>query len=184
MLVSMTKPRGMRPTIRRLEAIGRFSAIPSELTIEQVIGDCSVPATGADPPLPELTETYQVVDAVEAVDPDTGLVSDRVAQALPHTAEGALSVSDLADLMNQPVRSVRHGLAELAGRVCRMGAGHRTDPYRFFITANPNLRGLGETEQKKGGQLMAFRANDRAPPEDSLSGVHENAGAENSGATK
>ena len=182
-LVSMTRPKGMRPSVRRLDAIGRFEAIPPHLTIERVIWDCSIPATGSDPVLPESNETYQVVDSGEATDPDSAPASTRVAKVLPNTPEGALSVSELAEAMGESPRSVRHGLDQLANQTCRLGSGKRTDPYRFFITATPDLKGLHEWNKQKGGTAMAIRGTDRAPPDTRKRVVHDDAGDETPGAT-
>ena len=137
-LVSMSRAKGTRPTVRQLDAIGRFSAIPPRLLIEQVIADCSIPATGTDPPLPELIETYQVVQGSTVVDPANARAADQIARALPATRDEAQSVSDLAKATELPDRSVRHGLDQLVSRVVRVGTGRRGDPYRFFIPATPD----------------------------------------------
>ena len=89
MLVSMSKPKGSRPSVRQLQAIGRFEAIPSELLIERVIDDCSTLPSHTNPPLPELIKTYRMVDANDVGDPETATVPDRVAQALPRNADTA-----------------------------------------------------------------------------------------------
>ena len=65
-LVSMTRPRGTRPSVRRLEAIGRFETIPSDMLIERVIVDCSTPPLHTDPPLPELIEGSCLAERVLA----------------------------------------------------------------------------------------------------------------------
>ena len=193
-LVTMSRPRGARPTVRRLEAIGRFEAIPPVLTVERLTVDGYIPATTTDPPLPEsntsspvLIEHYIVTSRAEAADPEAASVSDRVAQTLPHTALEALTVSALAASMNIPERSVRYGLTHLGGQVARRGEGTRSDPYRFFVTANPDLKGLHECNQfhtdTKGGDTMASMAGERGPPRQSDRAVHESAGVESPGTT-
>ena len=132
-----------------------------------------------------LIETYRVVDATEATDPEAASVSDRVARALPRTADDALTVSALAEALDATERTARHGLDQLASRVRRLGTGRRGDPYRFFIPAYPDLKGMEEWNKpesdQKGGQPMAIRADERGPPLAGLGGVQTNAGAGNPG---
>ncbi len=166
MLIRMTHPRGGRPAVRQLDAIGRFSAIPAKTLIEQ-LEDCGNAATPGDQWPPDLIETYQIVDASQADAPDALSASARVAQALPHTQEDAVSVSNLASQMDLSDRSIRHGLEQLEGRVQRIGAGTRGDPHQFFIPATPDLQGLHEWNKQKGGTPMATGTNERGPPESS-----------------
>ena len=179
-LVCMTKPRGSRPSVRRLEAIGRFEAIPSELLIERVSDGLFHSSTPTDPPLPEsIIETYRVIDADEAADPEAATVSDRVVQALPRTADEAMTVSVLAKVLDATERTARHGLDQLADRVKRLGTGKRGDPHKFFIPALRDLYGVDEWNKPettgKEDTHMASRSNDRAPPTHDR--VHDNAGA-------
>ncbi|HJN19182.1 MAG TPA: bifunctional DNA primase/polymerase [Armatimonadota bacterium] len=170
-LISMSKPKGARPTVRRLEAIGRFEAIPSVLTVERVSGLGSVPNTtdpkGTEPRTDLLVEDYRLVSGADAADPEAASVTDRVAQALPRNSLEAKTVSEMAELMGIPERSVRHGLDDLGSQLRRRGAGTRWDPLKFYIPATPDLKELSGTEPKnntKGGEAMAIRANQRGPP--------------------
>jgi len=181
-LVSMSQPQGARPTVRRLEAIGRFEAIPPVLTVERVTVLGSVPAA-ADPPLPEskttLIEDYRVVSDAAAADPDAASVADRVARALPRSTAEAKTVSEIAQSMKISVRSVRHGLDDLGSQAGRRGAGTRWDPLKFYIPATPDLTELSGTEPKtssKGDTHMATRANERGPPVQVALAVHETTG--------
>ena len=182
-LVSMSQPKGARATVRYLEAVGRFEAIPPVLTVERVTVSGSVPATAPDPPLPEsettLIEDYRVVSDADAADPAVASVADRVAQALPRNALEAKTVAEMAHSMGIAERSVRHGLDELGSHVERRGAGTRRDPLKFFIPATPDLTELGGTEPNnatKGGEAMAFLTNQRGPPRPAHTAVHEKAG--------
>lgn len=187
MLISMSKPKGARPTVRRLEAIGRFEAIPPMLTVERVTVLGSVPVA-ADPPLQEskttLIEDYSVVSDADAADPDAVSVADRVARALPRNSFEAKTAGELAESMEISVRSVRHGLDELGSQVARRGAGTRWHPLKCFIPVTPNLKELSGTEAKddtKGGETrLAIQADERGPPERADTAVHEKAGAEES----
>ena len=143
-LIRISKARGDRPSVRRLEAIGRFEAIPQMLTVERVTVDCSTPAPPTDPPLPEskscpeLIETYQIVsDPAAAADPAAATVADLVARALPRSAFEAKTAAELATALEIPERSVRHGLDALASQVGRRGAGTRGDPLKFFYSGKP-----------------------------------------------
>ena len=185
-LVGLTKPKGAGPTVRRLEAIGRFEAIPPALTVERVLVDCSTQAPPTDPPLPEsnsapeLIESYRIVsNSATAADPNAGSVSGRVARALPESPFEAKTASELAESMEIPVRSVRHGLDELGSQVGRRGTGTRGDPLKFFIPANPDLKGLPEwnnpDNDTKGGTHMAIQASERGPPAPDTT-VHDETG--------
>ena len=186
-LVSMSKPKGARPTVRRLEAIGRFEAIPPVLTVERMLGSGSAPLAADPPPPPlktHLLEDYRVVAHADAADPDAASVADRVARALPRTAFEAKTATDIAACMGLSVRSVRHGLTQLGSQVERRGAGTRWDPHKFFVTATPDLTELSGTDAKsttKGGtDMLAIQADERGPPERDDTAVHEKAGAEES----
>ena len=81
MLIRMTRPRGARRSIRQLDAIGRFAAIPAVTLIEQFEHSGNA-ATPGDQALPELIETYRIVHADAVNTPDTTSVAARVVQAL------------------------------------------------------------------------------------------------------
>ena len=183
-LISMTKPKGARLTVRRLEAIGRFDAIPPVLTVERVSVLGSVPVAAADPPLPEsktnLIEDYRVVADADAADPEAASITDRVARALPQSPFEAKTAAELAESMEISVRSVRHGLDELGSQVERRGAGTRGHPLKFFIPATLNLKELSGTEPKnatKGGtDMLAIQADERGPPAQANTAVHDETG--------
>ena len=158
-LISISKARGDRPTVRRLEAIGRFDAIPPVLTVERVTVLGSVPHT-ADPPVTEpksdhLIESYQVVSDAAATDPEMASVADRVAKALPRTPFEAQTVADMAASMGIPERSVRYGLKQLGDRAGQRGAGTRWDPHLFYMAATPDLTELSVMESRFLAQMYA-----------------------------
>ena len=141
-LVSLTKPKGTRPSVRRLEAVGRFDAVPPVLTVERLQEDCFIRASTADPPLPEYSETYVVVDRAEAADPESARLADRLVRALPTDGDEAVTIAALAERLVVPDRSIRHALDQLGDRVRRIGAGTRGAALKFFIPANPDHKGL------------------------------------------
>ena len=186
-LISISRARGTRPTVRRLEAIGRFEAIPPILTVERVTMLGCLPQTtdpnGTEPKTDLLIEDYRLVSGADAADPEAASVADRVARALPRSAFEAKTVTEMAESMRISTRSVRYGLDELGGQVGRRGAGTRWDPLKFYIPATPDLKELSGTEPKnttKGGTTMlAIQADERGPPKRATT-VHENAGTRES----
>ena len=183
-LMSISRARGDRPTVRRLEAIGRFEAIPSVLTVERVTTmSGSVPNTrdlnGTEPKTTLLVEDYRIVSATDAADPHAASVADRVTKALSRNPAEAKTVSEMAESMGISERSVRYGLDELGDQVGRCGAGTRWDPLKFYIPVVPDLKELSGTEPKnntKGGETMlAIQADERGPPVRATT-IQQNAG--------
>ena len=185
-LVSISKPMGARPTVRRFEAIGRFEAIPPVLTVERVtvLGSSSAPTdlTALEPKTcPAVIESYQIVsDPADAADPETASVAERVAQALPRTPVEAVTVCALAESVKLSERNIRYGLTQLGSHVARRGAGTRWDPFKFYVTAVPDLKeltALKPTNNTKGGTTMlAIQADERGPPVRAEPAVHEETG--------
>ena len=149
--------------MRRLEAIGRFAAVPPLLTVERVY--CHNP-TGTDG---LLLESFTPVTAdSEAVEPDQLRAAERVLAALPDAEDNALTVPTLRTKLGMPDSTIRHALRTLEDRVRGIGAGTRSDPKRFMTTKSnrtttPQHSGLGCCDHALPDTL-SWQTNERAPP--------------------
>lgn len=107
-IVGLSHPREGRPTVRVLEAIGRFNHIPERRVIERVLVDG--------------IEHYAIVS-----DDDTGGTTETPAQrvfaALPWTADEALSRATLARLLDCNEKTVGRALDALGDRVATVPGG-------------------------------------------------------------
>ena len=125
-LLSISRPKKSGPTVRRLEALGRFDAIPPVLTVERVthaIGKSSPPYGSA---LPHLLESYRIADA-----PVTSSIAERLDDILPRTTSEAMTADTLASQLSVSSRAVRDALGQ-GNQVRRVGAGKNGDPRRYF----------------------------------------------------
>ena len=164
-IVRIDTVKGARPTVRRLEAIGRFAAIPPVLTVERVSYN---PATPGDPLLLSSFETYEVVTATGTVDPKA---ADELLAALPNQPGDGLTTKQLHSKLGMPETTVRHALDALGDQVTHEGTGTRGDPRRFYATTTTttaNPLGLDPCRNPprtgKEDAMRLWLADERAPP--------------------
>jgi len=116
-IVSLRRPEGrMRKTIRRLEALSRFSETPEELLIELT------------------KEGYVSLGAPHEVAVEEAKSS--IMRVVPETESEAVTLEVLAEKSGVPRSTVQRAVDALlkAGMVRQVGKGKRGDPLRFFVT--------------------------------------------------
>ena len=146
-LVGMSRPRGAKRTVRRLEAVGRFDRVPTTLLVERV-------------ETADATHTYEALPPAEDEDADATpariRLADRLLAILPRTEADAITVAALAQGLDAPETSVKSALKTLP-RVVYVGAGTKGQPARVWIRMNPSPPSDGSSESSSSESGIADR---------------------------
>ena len=146
-ILGLQRPRGARPTVRTIEAVGRFRSLPPFVTVERVSFHATPQGLGVVTTIPR--ETFLVIPS------DQDQTADASQPLLPHLStnhDEAKTIKELATTSSLGESSVRRAVAVLMDRgdVARLGASTKRDPYRYVSSHHHHTLGGGEKSNGSG----------------------------------
>lgn len=125
-LLDITRPPNLKPTVRHLEQLGRFDALPTSLLVERILAPLEDDSTRS-------VEVYVPVSPTDAASAEQLDASRRVLASLPWAPAAGIDARTLATSLDLEIGTVQNALTSLmrTDQLERSGEGVRGDPYRY-----------------------------------------------------